>query len=89
MGDKAGGILTIEYDYKIGSVEISGNKKRATVVTSSTLKMGEAFMQFRSTATEELVRNYRQVQLAKSDSKTGVRMTLGALADPSKFFVAR
>lgn len=89
MGEKAGGILTIEYDYKIDSVEISANKKRATVVTSNTLKMGESFMQFRTTATEELVRNYRVVQLAKSDSKTGVRMTAGALADPSKFFVER
>ncbi len=79
MGAKAGGILTIEYDYKIDSIELSANKKRATVVTSNTLKMGEAFMQFRTTATEELVRNYRQVQLARSDSKTGVRMSAGAL----------
>ncbi len=89
MGNKAGGILTIEYDYKIDSIELSANKKRATVVTSNTLKMGEALMQFRTTATEELVRNYRVVQLAKSDSKTGVRMTMGAMADPSKFFVER
>jgi hypothetical protein len=87
MGDKAGGILTIEYDYKIDSISISANHKRATIVTSNTLKMGEAFMQFRTTATEELVRNYRQVQLARSDSKTGVRWTPGALADPSKYFV--
>jgi hypothetical protein len=79
MGTKAGGILTIEYDYKIESINIASNKKRATVVTSNTLKMGEAFMQFRTTATEELVRNYRQVQLARSDSKTGVRMSAGAL----------
>lgn len=89
MGEKAGGILTIEYDFKIDSVDIAANKKRAIVVTSNTLKMGESFMQFRTTATEELVRNYRVVQLAKSDSKTGVRMTPGALSDPSKFFVER
>jgi hypothetical protein len=80
MGEKAGGILTIEYDYKIDSIQISANKKSATVVTSNTLKMGEAFMQFRTTATEELVRNYRQVQLARSDSKTGVRMSAGTFS---------
>jgi hypothetical protein len=89
MGEKAGGILTIEYEYKIDSIDIAANKKRATVVTSNILKMGESFMQFRTTATEELVRNYRVVQLAKSDSKTGVRWTPSALADPSKFFVER
>ena len=85
MGNKADAILTIEYEYKIDSIEVSANKKRATVVTSNTLKRGESFMQFRTTATEELVRNYRNVQLANSTSKTGVRFNPAALADPAKF----
>ncbi len=86
IGGKTGGILMMDYQYKIDSIEIAANKKRATVVTSNILTMGGSLMEFRTTSNEELVRNYREVQLVKSDSKTGMDMNLAGMADPAKFF---
>lgn len=86
IGGKIGGMLMMDYQYKIDRIEIASNKKRATVVTSNTLIMGGSLMEFRTTSNEELVRNFREVQLIKSDSKTDVDMNLAAMADPAKFF---
>jgi hypothetical protein len=86
VGEKAGGMLTIEYDYALGKVDIAADRKSALVEFSSTLKMGEAFMQFRTTSTERLVRRLGSVELAEADATTRVSWTPGALADPAKYF---
>lgn len=85
IGNKADGILTIEYDYTIERIDIAPNRKSATVQTSSTLKMGEGLMQFRSVTVDELHREWGIVKVAKADIKTGVRFNAAALADPGKF----
>ena len=86
VGEKAGGMLTIEYDYELGKVDIAPDRKSARVEFSSTLKMGESFMQFRTTSAERLVRRLGSVELAEADVTTRVSWTPGALADPAKYF---
>ena len=88
-GEKAGGMLTIEYDYELGKIEIAADRKSARVELTSTLKMGEAFMQFRNASTERVERRLGQLELVESDVKTRVSWTPGALADPSKYFESR
>jgi hypothetical protein len=88
-GEKAGGILTIEYAYELHQIDIAPDRKSATVQFSSVLKMGEAFMQFTTTSTERLERSMREVQLARADVKTRVAWTPGALLNPEKYFRAQ
>jgi hypothetical protein len=85
-GEKAGGMLTIEYDYELGKIELAPDRKSASVQFSSTLKMGEAFMQFRTTSTDRVVRNLGRVELGGATAKTRVSFTPGALAEPEKYF---
>jgi hypothetical protein len=85
-GEKAGGILTIEYDYALQQVEIAPNHKSASVAFTSTLKMGETFMQISTTATERLERSMRQVRLAGADAKVRVEWKPGALVNPELYF---
>ncbi len=89
MGEKAGGMLTIEYSYEITRLELAPNKKSATVDVTSTLKMGEAFLQFFHTSTERIERSMRRTQLVASDDKLRMRWTPGAMANPEKFFRAQ
>jgi hypothetical protein len=86
MGDKAGGTLTIEYEYTLGDVQVAADHNSATVSVTSTLKMGEGFMQFRTQSTERLVRRWGRMQLDSSDAKTTVQWIPGAMADPSQYF---
>ena len=89
VGDKAGGILTIEYHYDIKNINLAGDKKSAEVNVVSTLKMGEAFMEITSVSNERLERHLGKVQMVAADAQTGMRWTPGALADPEKFFRAQ
>ncbi|HEY9066627.1 MAG TPA: hypothetical protein VIO33_16725 [Burkholderiaceae bacterium] len=89
VGEKAGGMLTIEYDYELGKLDVASDRKSALVEFSSTLKMGESFMQFRTTSTERLVRRLGRVELAEADAMTRVSWTPGALADPARYFQAQ
>jgi hypothetical protein len=86
VGEKAGGMLTIEYSYELHRVEIAPNRKSAEVEMVSTLKMGESFMQFFTTSTEKLERSMRNVELVKADVKTRVQWKPGALVEPEKYF---
>jgi hypothetical protein len=86
MGEKAGGILTIEYDYALGTIDISPDRKAATIEFTSTLKMGETFMQFRTTSTDRLVRRWGSVELIGADAKTRVSFVPGAMVDPARYF---
>lgn len=86
LGEKAGGTLTIEYDYNIDKLEIAPNRKSATVEVSSTLKMGEAFVQIRSVSTDQLNREWGQVRILRADAKAKLRLHLAAMQDPAKYF---
>lgn len=88
-GEKAGGMLTIEYTHELHEIEISPDRKSARVVFSSTLKMGETFMQFFTTANERLERSMRRVQLVEADAKVRVSWTPDALVNPEKYFRAQ
>ena len=86
MGDKAGGILTIEYTYEIRNLDISPNHKSATVEIATVLKMGEEFMQIYSDSTDRLQRSLRKVELVEQDARTHMRWTPGAISHPEQYF---
>lgn len=85
-GEKAGGILTIEYVHELHEIEIGPDRKSARVVFSSTLKMGETFFQVFTTANERLERSMRRVQLVEADAKVRVSWKPGALVNPELYF---
>jgi len=89
VGEKAGGMLTIEYEYEIRNIALAADKKSAQVDVVSTLKMGEAFMQISATSSERLERELGKVLTVAADAQTSVRWTPGALADPDKYFRAQ
>jgi hypothetical protein len=86
MGEKAGGMLTIEYEYALGAIDIAPDRKAATIQFTSTLKMGETFMQFRTASTDRLVRRWGSVELVGADAKTRVSFVPGAMVDPARYF---
>jgi len=86
MGEKAGGILTIEYNYDIHELTMGRNNKSATVEVSTTLKMGEEFMQIFSEQTDRIERSMRKVQLVEQTAKTHMRWTPGAIDHPEQYF---
>ncbi len=89
VGEKAGGMLTIEYQYEIKNINLAGDRKSAEVDVVSTLKMGEAFMEITATSNERLERHLGKVQTVAAEASTRVRWTPGALADPEKYFRAQ
>jgi hypothetical protein len=86
MGEKAGGMLTIEYDYQITQLEVASNRKSATVEVTTLLKMGEEFMHISTTSSDRLERSMREVKLVASDSKVRMRWVPKALLNPEKYF---
>ncbi|MDH4450484.1 MAG: hypothetical protein QE265_07835 [Rhodoferax sp.] len=88
IGNKVDGILTIEYDYQIEDIVIAPDRKSARVHLSSTLKMGENLMQFRSLGTDVLRREWGVVKVVKQDVVTRVRFDPAAIADPAKYLQA-
>jgi len=89
LGERAGGILTIDYEYQIERIDIAPNKKSALVQVSSQLKMGDTFMQFKHVSTDELVREFGTVYLLKAQTQSKARIHMGGLMDPEKFFKAQ
>ncbi|MDM0076927.1 hypothetical protein QTH90_21135 [Variovorax sp. J2P1-59] len=86
VGSKMGGMLTIEYDFHLDSVQVATDRKSAKVEGTSTLKMGETVMQFRSSFTQELVRELGQMRLLRSDQRSVVRMGGAGAMTQSDFF---
>ncbi len=86
IGDRMGGILTIEYEHHIDAVELSPNRKSATVTGTSVLKMGETVMQFKTAFTHQLERELGQVRLVRSDEATVVRLGGRGAMSQSDFF---
>ena len=89
VGERAGGILTIEYSYDIRQLDIASNNRSATVEITTTLKMGEEFLQIFSESTDRIERSMRQVVLVAQDSKVRMRWTPGAYAHPEQYFQAQ
>lgn len=86
VGERMGGILTIEYDYHIDNVEVATDRKSAVVQGTSVLKMGEAALQYRSAYTQRLERELGQMRLVHSSDATMVRMGGPGAMSQSDFF---
>jgi len=86
VGERMGGILTIEYEYHIDSIEIASDRKSAVVEGTSVLKMGEAAMQFRSSFTQRLERELGQMRLVRGDDVTVVRLGGRGAMSQGEFF---
>jgi hypothetical protein len=86
VGDRMGGILTIEYDYHIDSIEVAIDRKSALVEGTSVLKMGEAALQYRTAYVQRLEREFGQVRLVHSSDATLVRMSGAGAMSQSDFF---
>ncbi len=65
--------ISLQYDYRIESVEISTDRKRATVTGSSTISMAGSARSIKSTGTAEYVSELGQVRLIKLDSRSVMR----------------
>jgi len=86
VGERMGGILTIEYEYHIDTIEVATDRKSAIVTGTSVLKMGEALLQYKSSYTQRLERELGQVRLVHSDEATVVRMGGRGAMSQSDFF---
>ncbi len=86
IGDKMGGMLTIEYIQKIDSIEIAPNRKSARVTGTKTLKMGGAVMEFNTDFTEDIEREWGQAKMVRSDTTSRVGMVSGQGMRQSDFF---
>ncbi len=86
IGEAMGGILTIEYDYHLDSVELASDRKSAIVKGTSRLKMGEQAMQFASSFEQRIERELGQVRLVRSDQSTLVRLQGAGAMRQSDFF---
>jgi hypothetical protein len=72
LGEKMGGILQLDSDYTIHSVEISADNKTATVDVSSSLDVAGSIMKIRSRSTDTLIRRNGKVLLLRSESKGSI-----------------
>lgn len=89
IGDQAGGVLTMEYNYDIQELTFADDRKSAVVRVSAVLKMGEEFMQIFTTSTDRIERSLRKIRLVKSEAVQRMRWTPGAITEPEKYFVER
>ncbi|MBI3103173.1 MAG: hypothetical protein HYY98_16715 [Burkholderiales bacterium] len=86
VGDKMGGMLTMEYVQQIDSIEIAPNRKSARVTGTKTLKMGGAIMEFNTRFTEDIEREWGQAKMVRSDTTTRVVMLGDSGMKQSDFF---
>ncbi|GER18187.1 hypothetical protein VCH24_32110 [Variovorax boronicumulans] len=86
VGDRMGGILTIEYEYHIDAVEVATDRKSAVVTGTSVLKMGEAALQYKTSFSQRLERELGQMRLVHSSDATVVRMGGAGAMSQSDFF---
>ncbi len=86
MGEKMGGVLTIEYVHNIDSIEIAPNQKNAKVTGTSTLKMGGTILQINNRFTENIEREWGQAKMVRSDTTTRVVMLGDSGMKQSDFF---
>ena len=86
VGERMGGILTIEYEYNIDGIEVAPDRKSATVKGTSVLKMGESLLQYKTSFTQRLERELGQMRLVHADEATVMRMGGAGAMSQSDFF---
>lgn len=73
LGEKMGGVLQLDSDYKIHSIAISADRKTATVDVSSSLDVAGSIMNIRSRSTDTLVRRNGKVMLMRTEGIGSVK----------------
>ena len=86
VGEKMGGILTIEYDYDLGDIQVASDRRSAVVKGTSVLKMGETVLQYRSSFTQRLEREMGPMRLVHAEEATVMRMGGAGTMTQSDFF---
>ena len=86
VGERMGGILTIEYDYHIDTIEVATDRKSATVTGTNVLKMGESLLQYKTSFTQRLERELGQMRLVHADEVTVMRIGGAGAMSQSDFF---
>ena len=86
VGERMGGILTIEYDYHIDTIEMATDRKSATVTGTNVLKMGESLLQYKTSFTQRLERELGQMRLVHADEVTVMRIGGAGAMSQSEFF---
>lgn len=86
VGERMGGILTIEFDYHLDDIEVAADRKSAVIKGTSLLKMGDALLQYKTSFTQRLEREFGQVRLVHSDEVTVMRMGGPGAMSQSDFF---
>ena len=72
LGDKMGGTLQLDSDYKIHSITIAPDAKTAMVDVSSSLDVAGSIMNIRARSTDTLVRRNGKVLLLRSEGTGSV-----------------
>ena len=72
LGDKMGGTLQLDSEYKVNSITLSADGKTATVDFSSTLDVAGSIMNLRSRSTDTLIRRNGKVLMLRSDGAGSV-----------------
>ena len=72
LGEKMGGMLQLGYFYDIHAIDISDDKKTATVEVSYRLDVGGSLMNIRSNATEVLIRKNGKMLMLSSEGDAEV-----------------
>jgi len=86
VGDRMGGILTIEYEYNLDSIEMASDRKSAIVKGTNVLKMGETVLQYKTNFTQRLERELGQMRLVHADEVTVMRIGGAGAMSQSDFF---
>lgn len=73
LGDKMGGLLQLDSNYKINSIAIQPDGKSAIVDFSSSLDVAGTLMNIRSRSTDTLIRRNGKVLMLHSDGKGSIR----------------
>ncbi len=69
LGDKMGGILQLDYGYSIHKIDISPDKKSATVDASYSMDVAGSIMHMRSRSTDTLIRRNGKMLMLRSEGK--------------------
>jgi hypothetical protein len=72
LGEKMGGILQLDSEYKIHSIQIAADKNSATVDVSSSLDVAGSIMNIRSSSQDTLERKNGKVRLLRSEGRAAV-----------------
>ncbi|MGL4409911.1 MAG: hypothetical protein ACRCTU_16130 [Zoogloea sp.] len=74
LGDKMGGMLTMEYNYTLYSIKIAPDHKSATVDVGYLMNAGGALINIRARATETLIRRNGKVLLQRSEGSSSIKV---------------